>query len=54
MEAARQQVLGYVRALPTSEPRPPFAIMADVYSNFAGVGDNLRALSQFATVEVVG
>ncbi len=46
MEAARQQALGYVRALPTSEPRPPFVIVADVgycfdvYSNFAGVGDN--------------
>jgi len=46
MEAARQQALGYVRALPASEPRPPFVIVVDVgycldlYSNFAGVGDN--------------
>jgi len=46
MESARQQALGYVRALPASEPRPPFVIVADVgycfdvYSNFAGVGDN--------------
>nr|WP_216859214.1 DNA methyltransferase [Hymenobacter citatus] len=46
MEAARQQALGYVRALPTTEPRPLFVIVADVgyaldlYSNFAGVGDS--------------
>ena len=46
MEAARQQALGYVRALPGSEPRPPFVVVVDVgycidlYSNFAGVGDN--------------
>ena len=46
MESARQQALGYVRALPASEPRPPFVLVADVgycidvYSNFAGVGDN--------------
>ncbi|SFP79541.1 Type II restriction/modification system, DNA methylase subunit YeeA [Hymenobacter arizonensis] len=46
MEAARQQALGYVRALPASEPRPPFIVVVDVgycldlYSNFAGVGDN--------------
>ncbi|MBU6122612.1 class I SAM-dependent DNA methyltransferase [Hymenobacter siberiensis] len=46
MEAARQQALGYVRALPVSEARPPFVVVADVgycidlYSNFAGVGDN--------------
>ncbi|WP_260625652.1 class I SAM-dependent DNA methyltransferase [Hymenobacter sediminicola] len=46
MESARQQALGYVRALPASEPRPPFVIVSDVgycfdvYSNFAGVGDN--------------
>ena len=46
MEAARQQALGYVRALPAGEPRPPFVVVADVgycfdvYSNFAGVGDN--------------
>ena len=45
MEAAYQQALRYVRALPTSEPRPPFVIVCDVgycfdlYSNFAGVGD---------------
>ena len=46
MEAARQQALNYARALPASEPRPPFVVVADVgycfdlYSNFAGVGDN--------------
>jgi hypothetical protein len=46
MESARQQALGYVRALPASEPRPPFVLVVDVgycidlYSNFAGVGDN--------------
>jgi hypothetical protein len=46
MEAARQQALSYVRALPASEPRPPFIVVVDVgycfdlYSNFAGVGDN--------------
>ncbi len=46
MEAARQQALGYVRALPGTEPRPPFVVVVDVgycldlYSNFAGVGDN--------------
>ena len=46
MEAARQQALGYVRALPATEPRPPFVVVVDVgfcidlYSNFAGVGDN--------------
>lgn len=46
MEAARQQALGYVRALPVSEPRPLFVVVADVgycldlYSNFAGVGDS--------------
>ena len=45
MQAARQQALGYVRALPASEPRPLFVLVADVgycldvYSNFAGVGD---------------
>lgn len=45
MQAARQQALGYVRALPPSEPRPLFVLVADVgycldvYSNFAGVGD---------------
>ena len=46
MESARQQALSYVRALPANEPRPPFVVVADVgycidlYSNFAGVGDN--------------
>ena len=46
MEAAREQALRYVRALPASEPRPPFVVVVDVgfsidlYSNFAGVGDN--------------
>ncbi len=45
MQTARQQALGYVRALPTDEPRPLFVLVADVgycidvYSNFAGVGD---------------
>ncbi len=45
MQAARQQALGYVRALPPDEPRPLFVLVADVgycldvYSNFAGVGD---------------
>jgi hypothetical protein len=45
MEAAREQALRYVRALPASEPRPPFVVVVDVgfcldiYSNFAGVGD---------------
>ena len=45
METARQQALGYVRALPTDEPRPVFVLVVDVgycidvYSNFAGVGD---------------
>ena len=45
METARQQALGYVRALPPDEPRPPFVLVVDVgycidvYSNFAGVGD---------------
>ncbi|GAA4452184.1 hypothetical protein GCM10023189_15190 [Nibrella saemangeumensis] len=46
MEAARQQALGYVRALPADEPRPLFVLVVDVgycidiYSNFAGVGDS--------------
>lgn len=46
MKAAREQALRYVRALPTNEPRPPFILVVDVghcfdvYSNFAGVGDN--------------
>jgi len=46
MQAARQQALGYVRALPSEEPRPLFVVVADVgycldiYSNFAGVGDS--------------
>ena len=45
MQTARQQALGYVRALPTDEPRPLFVLVADVgycidlYSNFSGVGD---------------
>ena len=50
MQTARQQALGYVRALPTDEAgsgttRPLFVLVADVgycidlYSNFAGVGD---------------
>ncbi|SFQ31743.1 type IIL restriction-modification enzyme MmeI [Hymenobacter arizonensis] len=45
MQAARQQALGYVRALPPDEPRPLFLLVVDVgycldvYSNFAGVGD---------------
>ncbi len=46
MEAARQQALNYVRALPAQETRPLFVLVADVgycidvYSNFAGVGDS--------------
>ena len=46
MKAAYEQALRYVRALPASEPRPPFILVVDVghcfdvYSNFAGVGDN--------------
>ena len=46
MQAARQQALGYVRALPPEEPRPLFVLVVDVgycidvYSNFAGVGDS--------------
>ena len=45
MQTARQQALGYVRALPANEPRPLFVLVVDVgycidvYSNFAGVGD---------------
>ena len=45
MQTARQQALGYVRALPADEPRPLFVLVVDVgycidlYSNFAGVGD---------------
>ncbi len=50
MQTARQQALGYVRALPTGmpdhdEPRPLFVLVVDVgycidvYSNFSGVGD---------------
>ena len=45
MQTARQQALGYVRALPTDEPRPLFVLVVDVgycidlYSNFSGVGD---------------
>ena len=46
MKAAYEQALRYVRALPASEPRPPFVLVVDVghcfdvYSNFSGVGDN--------------
>ncbi len=46
MQAARQQALGYVRALPANEPRPLFVLVADVgycidvYSNFAGIADS--------------
>ncbi|WP_082017036.1 class I SAM-dependent DNA methyltransferase [Hymenobacter sp. DG25B] len=46
MQAARQQALGYVRALPPEEPRPLFVLVVDVgycidvYANFAGVGDS--------------
>ncbi|HEX8505754.1 MAG TPA: type IIL restriction-modification enzyme MmeI, partial [Hymenobacter sp.] len=46
MQAARQQALGYVRALPPEELRPLFVLVVDVgycidvYSNFAGVGDS--------------
>ncbi|ALW86883.1 DNA methyltransferase [Hymenobacter sedentarius] len=46
MRAAQEQALRYVRALPASEPRPPFVVVVDVghcfdvYSNFAGVGDS--------------
>jgi len=46
MKTAYEQALRYVRALPASEPRPPFVVVVDVghcfdvYSNFAGVGDN--------------
>lgn len=46
MQAARQQALGYVRALPPDEPRPLFLLVVDVgycidvYANFAGVGDS--------------
>ncbi len=45
MQAARQQALGYVRALPEGEPRPLFVLVADVgycldlYANFSGVGE---------------
>ena len=45
MEAAREQALRYVRALPAAEPRPLFVLVVDVgfcldlYSNFAEVGD---------------
>ncbi len=51
MQAARQQALGYVRALPAEEPRPLFVLVADVgycidvYSNFAGVGDSFVPFS---------
>ena len=45
MQAARQQALGYLRALPDAEPRPLFLLVADVgycldlYANFTGVGE---------------
>jgi SAM-dependent methyltransferase len=58
MEAARQQALGYVRALPASEPRPPFIVVVDVgycldlYSNFAGVGDNYVAYPDSQTYRI--
>ena len=45
MQAARQQALGYLRALPDGEPRPLFVLVADVgycldlYANFTGVGE---------------
>ena len=48
MESARQQALGYVKALPADEPRPLFVVVADVgycldlYSNFAGVGESFQ------------
>ncbi|MCC3152762.1 class I SAM-dependent DNA methyltransferase [Hymenobacter sp. BT770] len=48
MEAARQQAIGYVKALPPEEPRPLFVVVVDVgysidlYSNFAGVGDSFQ------------
>ncbi|MDO1449636.1 class I SAM-dependent DNA methyltransferase [Rhodocytophaga aerolata] len=46
MQTARQQALGYVRALPNDELRPLFVLVVDVgycldvYSNFAGIGDS--------------
>ncbi|MGI4872634.1 MAG: class I SAM-dependent DNA methyltransferase, partial [Janthinobacterium lividum] len=46
LEAAREQALRYVRALPASEPWPPFLVVVDVghsidlYSNFAGIGES--------------
>ena len=49
MKAAQEQALRYVRALPASEPKPPFIVVVDVghcfdvYSNFAAVGDNYVA-----------
>lgn len=45
LEAAREQALRYVRALPASEPRPPFVAVVyvgysiELYSNFTEVGD---------------
>ncbi|MDU0372123.1 type IIL restriction-modification enzyme MmeI [Hymenobacter endophyticus] len=53
MQAARQQALGYVRALPADEPRPLFVLVADVgycidvYSNFAGVGDSFNSRPRY-------
>ncbi|UYZ61055.1 class I SAM-dependent DNA methyltransferase [Hymenobacter latericus] len=45
MQQARHQALGYVRALPPQEPRPPFVVVVDVgfcldlYANFSGTTD---------------
>ncbi|WP_162910652.1 class I SAM-dependent DNA methyltransferase [Hymenobacter oligotrophus] len=45
MQQARHQALGYVRALPQTEPRPPFVVVVDVgycldlYANFSGTTD---------------
>ena len=45
MTQAYNQALGYVRALPPTEPRPPFVVVVDVgfcfdvYANFSGVPD---------------
>jgi len=45
MQAARQQALRYVRALPSIEPQPLFVLVVDVgycidiYSNFTGIGE---------------
>ena len=45
MTQAYNQALGYVRALPATEPHPPFVVVIDVgfcldlYANFSGVPD---------------